>query len=438
MRQPPHTTASLGDGSHTFEVRAIDNAGNTDATPDSHTWTVDATAPTTSITAQPSNPDTDATPTFQFTGADTGGSGVASYECRIDAGAWTACTSPHTTASLGDGSHTFEVRAIDNVGNTDSTPDSYTWTVDTTEPTTSITAQPSNPDNDATPTFQFTGTDTGGSGVASYECRIDAGSWAACVSPHTTASLGDGSHTFEVRAIDNAGNTDTTPDSYTWTVDATAPTTTISAQPSNPDNDTTPTFQFSGTDIGGSGVASYECRIDAGAWAACVSPHTTAILAAGSHTFEVRAIDNAGNTDASPDSYTWTLDTTAPTIVISAPSKTKTSVGPFTYTVTYTGADTINLTNGDITLNKTLTADGTVNVTNGTTSTPTVTISGATGDGTLGISIAAGTASDNAGNNAPTAGPSGTTIIANSVLYSLAVNNATITEGDSGSQTISL
>src|SRR2546427_6935970 len=46
--------------------------------------------------------------------------------------------------------------------------------------------------------------------------------------------------------------------------------------------------------------------------------------------------------------------------------------------------------------NKTGTADGTVSVT-GTGTTRTVTISGTSGDGTLGISIAAGTATDQIG-----------------------------------------
>ena len=64
---------------------------------------------------------------------------------------------------------------------------------------------------------------------------------------------------------------------------------------------------------------------------------------------------------------------------------------------------------GNITLNKTGTANGTVAV-SGTGLTRTVTISSITGDGSLGISIAAGTASDLAGNMAPAAGPSATFI----------------------------
>ena len=42
---------------------------------------------------------------------------------------------------------------------------------------------------------------------------------------------GDGSHTFSVRAVDAAGNRDSAPPSYGWTVDTTAPETTDSPSP---------------------------------------------------------------------------------------------------------------------------------------------------------------------------------------------------------------
>lgn len=51
---------------------------------------------------------------------------------------------------------------------------------------------------------------------------------------------------------------------------------------------------------------SYECSIDAGAYAACVSPHQIDGLAPGEHTFAVRAVRN-GFTDASPAIHVWTI-----------------------------------------------------------------------------------------------------------------------------------
>ena len=128
----------LTEASHTFQVRATDAAGNTDATPASYTWTLDTTAPDTSITAQPANPTNATTASFSFTSS---GGGV-SFECQIDGGGFSACTSPRTYMSLVQGSHTFQVRAIDAAGNTDATPASYTWTIDTTAPTISITVKP--------------------------------------------------------------------------------------------------------------------------------------------------------------------------------------------------------------------------------------------------------------------------------------------------------
>jgi hypothetical protein len=106
---------------------------------------------------------------------------------------------------------------------------------------------------------------------------------------------------------------------------------------------------------------------------------------------------------------TLTVDSLGPTIAISAPSVTTTLVGPVTYTVTYADAhfNASTLTVGNITLNSTGTANGTVAV-SGTGLTRTVTISSITGSGTLGISIAAGTASDLLGNLSLAAGPSAT------------------------------
>jgi autotransporter-associated beta strand protein len=102
-------------------------------------------------------------------------------------------------------------------------------------------------------------------------------------------------------------------------------------------------------------------------------------------------------------------DTEPPTISIGAASETSTASGPVTYEITYGGADAITLADGDVTLNKTDTADASSVVVSGSgLTTRTVTISGITGNGTLGISIAAGTANDLVGNPAPAAGPSAT------------------------------
>src|SRR5262249_27404174 len=142
------------DGSHTFQVRAIDFQGNADATPASYTWSVDHTAPDTSIGGtHPSDPTNSGTATFSFSGTDD--SGVASFKCKLDAGSFSTSTSPKSYFVPSEGSHTFQVEAIDGAGNADATPASFTWTIDTTDPVPSIDSSPTSPSGSADAAFTF-------------------------------------------------------------------------------------------------------------------------------------------------------------------------------------------------------------------------------------------------------------------------------------------
>lgn len=91
----------------------------------------DATPPETMIDSGPSGTVSLTSATFSFSATEAG----SSFECRLDGAAFTPCTSPTSYSGLADGSHTFGVRATDPAGNTDPTPASRTWTIDTTEPT---------------------------------------------------------------------------------------------------------------------------------------------------------------------------------------------------------------------------------------------------------------------------------------------------------------
>jgi hypothetical protein len=83
--------------------------------------------------------------------------------------------------------------------------------------------------------------------------------------------------------------------------DTNAPQTTITKGPKDKTRKKTATFEFTGTDA--RAVASFQCKLDAGAFAPCVSPHTVKVKK-GKHTFQVQAIDEAGNV-GSPATDTW-------------------------------------------------------------------------------------------------------------------------------------
>ncbi len=88
--------------------------------------------------------------------------------------------------------------------------------VDTTPPETTITAQPPASTTESSATFSFSSSESG----STFACKLDAGSWSSCASPKVYSGLSVGSHTFSVRATDATGNTDATPATKSWTIEA--------------------------------------------------------------------------------------------------------------------------------------------------------------------------------------------------------------------------
>jgi parallel beta-helix repeat protein len=100
---------------------------------------------------------------------------------------------------------------------------------DLAPPQTTITDRPDDPTTSTSASFRFVGSDdTTPPSALAFECRLEGqdDDFVECSSPQSYVDLGPGPHTFEVRAIDVAGNVDPTPATYTWTVQP-APACTI-------------------------------------------------------------------------------------------------------------------------------------------------------------------------------------------------------------------
>lgn len=183
----------------------------------------DTTPPASAITS-PSDGDSIAGDSYTITGTTSdnpGGSGVSQVEVSTDGGSsWSAATGTSSwsfTWSLpADGTYTIMSRATDASGNVEAPAAGVTVTVDNTPPDTVITSAPSDPSDSSTATFHFTSSEAD----SSFECSLDGSPYTNCASPKAYSGLSNGEHTFAVRATDVAGNTDPTPASHTWQVNA--------------------------------------------------------------------------------------------------------------------------------------------------------------------------------------------------------------------------
>jgi hypothetical protein len=402
----PLQFTGLSLGAHTLEVRAVDKVGNVAETPTVFLWTIvtppPAPAPepqpqpqaapsdTQNVTSPPSiadnqtviknqtaqqpasgeAPDTEIvssldgagnavdndglTPSSSITfvlSASIGGmaaTDINNFECSLDGSSFTTCTTPAQYSGLSDGAHILEVISLDNSGNRDLSPASFTWTVDTVPPDTIIDSAKDGNNSTLTDgssteftsiTFTFSGTDTSIEeaeevGIDHFECSLDGSAFSTCTSPVQYDNISNGTHIVEIRAVDNAGNEDPSPSSFAWIVN------TVQQQDDNvADNltttDTTPTnnadtvitsitdgsntvignetttpvtsikFDFSTINI--DAVDHFECSMDDSEFVPCTSPFIFPILPEGDHIFKVRFVDVNGNMDESPATFVWDI-----------------------------------------------------------------------------------------------------------------------------------
>lgn len=125
------TTAGLASGKHTFSVETVDPANPSTPGPATATitWWITPPDPTITSTAPPS-PDFSGN-SYTFTWTDTDNS--VQYQCSIDGGTATSCSSGQSYSNLPAGSTTFTVTAYgaydSGFTHPDTTPPTASWTV---------------------------------------------------------------------------------------------------------------------------------------------------------------------------------------------------------------------------------------------------------------------------------------------------------------------
>jgi hypothetical protein len=186
----------------------------------------DTVAPRTTITSAPPTISLQTSGSVSFAVDDAD----ATTQCRVDGGAWAACTSPYRVAGLSLGWHTVDVRSTDAAGNVESPSASVSWTVlalpvgGADDPPQDTDEEPE-PPADAPPTVELTAPTADGvagrdlrmaasvgddRGVHHVEFWLDRTRVARDTrAPYTArvdgAKLRAGAHTVTVRAFDAAG-----------------------------------------------------------------------------------------------------------------------------------------------------------------------------------------------------------------------------------------
>jgi hypothetical protein len=153
------------------------------------------------------------------------GSGVVvaqSASCLTSSTSWQRFPSITYTTLQSGGS--LELYAYASGGGTSFDVDALTLTqgtgtpADTAPPDTTIIAGPSGTTGEAGASFSFDATEP-----STFECTLDGSAWTSCSSPKQYSGLAPGQHTFRARATDTAGNTDASPATRTWTIQAAPP-----------------------------------------------------------------------------------------------------------------------------------------------------------------------------------------------------------------------
>jgi hypothetical protein len=317
------TATVASNSTTTFYATATNIAAESSAcsTPSSIVYVEAPSAPVV-VDTDPPPPSADNTP--QFRGTAEAGTTVYLYRnatCTgefVGIGSAAAFASPGIAVTVGDNSSTTVWAKVLNGANTPSacSTTSFTYTHQLPRPPAPVFAD-SDPDSPANANIPYVkGSAVAGGIVRIYtnpscnEPRASEGTSAAFASPGIQTSVVNDTTTVLYARVLDAGNTPSlcSTSSLTYVEDSTAPETTIVSGPEGAvPASTTVRFELSASEPG----SRFECHLHDPGFQPCTSPATFPARATGSSAstaqLQVRAIDRAGNEDASPAARSYAI-----------------------------------------------------------------------------------------------------------------------------------
>ncbi|MDQ1685745.1 MAG: large repetitive protein, partial [Frankiaceae bacterium] len=322
----------LPDGVYVLTVQAVDSLGHV-GDPLTLSYTLIPPAPTTAApTVSASSP----IPSWPVRDTVPG----VTWLCTVISGPVAFTPTCGATVSLDltgdpDGVYAITVQAVDSLGNAGD-PLTLTYTLIPPAPTT---ASPAKSAANRKPSWTLTDVVPG----VTYTCTVISGPAAFTPTCGPTVSLDltglpDGVYTLVVQAVDSLGNAGD-PLTLTYTLIPPAPRLT-GAIPASPGNSRSPQWTVTDAVAGTTYTCSVTGPSGSSATVTCATGTVTLSLANqpdGVYTISVLAVDSLGNSSdpSAPLTFTYRLDTVAPT----APSVAVTPSPAQGVKVTYTIAD---------------------------------------------------------------------------------------------------
>ena len=325
------TPENLGHGLHVLEVTSVDDLGNESAKSTQGHVMVDLVAPDVPTMNPMPAFSKQGSITFSWSASTDDLAVKYNFQYSTDNKATWNTRSGLTSQSaivdangLADGTKVYgRVMAYDAVLNDDGYSDDVYTTIDAVAPVVAPVTTPPARDNNATPTWEWSVTETG-SGLDYFVAALDSELPFRTTGTSFTPSskLVDDEHELIVYGVDKAGNVGT---SYTFpkvTIDTTPPATPEMPVTTSPTNSQTPTWTWK--HISDADLEKYNVYLDGSLKGSVVGPWllgTTSItwltpedLGHGLHVLEVTSVDDLGNESAKSTQGHVLVDLRAPEV----------------------------------------------------------------------------------------------------------------------------